>query len=257
MAITYAGSLSGAAPVVVKLDISETLYEGQLLMGGNKAGTGGHVQILDQATEALENEIVPIGLCVGVIDGSRTYNSTYRGNSSTYTTTQATIAANGAASVQVLLVRPFDTLLRAPLCYTATGTAPTVLTNTTASSGGTVLTHAGEAVTDTADDLCTLYMRTGANRGLYRVITTGATGSQTVTVPFPNAIAVGDTGVKVAAVLGFGGLQPMATADSIDADNALSSYYGTYVHEINCEKAGEEYVVFSFLPVSIDGFAGS
>jgi hypothetical protein len=197
-------------------------------------------------------------LCVGVVDASRSFNTTYKGDSSTYTTTQSTIATNGAPGrVQVLLVRPFDTLIKGPLCYTAFGTAPTVLTNSAASSGGTALTHAAEAVTDTADDLCTLYIRTGANRGLYRVITTGATGSQTVTVPFPNAIAVGDTGVKVAAVLGFGGMMPMATADCIDADNALSSYYGVYYHEINCEEAGKEYAVFSFLPASIDGFAGT
>lgn len=257
MAFTWAGSLVGGGPIVRELDISETLYVGQLLQGGNKAGTGGHVQILDAATEALENELLPIGICTGVVDGSRTFDSTYKGDKSTYTTTQATVAAYGPARVQVTLIRPWIDLIKGPICYTAYGTAPTVLTESSGSSGGTVATHAAAAVTDTADDLCTLYCRSGANRGLYRVITTGATGSQTVTVPFPNAIAIGDTFVKVACVLGVGGLQIIGTADCIDGDNALSSYYGVYYHEINCEKAGEEYAIFSFLPVSIDGVAGT
>lgn len=255
MAFEYAGSLSGAPPIVVTLDIAETCYEGQLLQSGIRGGLGGHVQILDAAGEAFENDIIPLGLVTGVVDASRSYNSTYHGNSSTYTTTQATILANGAPGrVQVTLIRPFDTLLKGPICYTAYGTAPTVLTNTLASSGGTTLTHA-TTVTDTADDLCTLYMRSGENKGLYRVITTCNTTSQVVTVPFPKAIAVGDTGVKVACALGFGALNIIATADCIDGDNALSSHWGVYYHEINCEEAGKEYAIFSFLPCSIDSFA--
>jgi len=258
MAFEYSGSLSGAAPVVVQLDIGETCYEGQLLGTGILGGAGGHVQILDAAAaEAFENDIVPIGICAGVVDPSRTYNTTYRGNSSTYTTTQATILANGMPGrVQVVLARPFDTLIKGPICYTAYGTAPTVLTNTTASAGGVLVTHAGEAITDTADDLCTVYCRTGANRGLYRVVTTGATGSQTVTIPFPNAIAIGDTFVKVACTLGYGGLNIISTADCIDGDNALSYYYAVYYHEINCEVAGQEYAIFSFLPVGIGAYTG-
>ena len=255
MAFEYAGSLSGAAPVVVNLDIGETCYEGQLLQSGIRGGLGGHVQILDAAGEAFENDIIPLGLVVGVVDASRTYDGTYHGNSSTYTTTIATIKANGAPGrVQVVLIRPFDTLLKGPICYTAYGTAPTVLTNTTASTAGTTLTHTS-TVTDTADDLATLYMRTGANAGLSRVITTVNTTSQVATIPFPNTIAVGDTGLKVACVLGFGAMNIIATADCIDGDNALSSHWGVYYHEINCQEAGKEYAIFSFLPCSIDSFA--
>jgi hypothetical protein len=250
MGMSYAGSLSGAAPVVRNFLIGETMYEGQLAMTGLIAGTAGAVQIADVASEANENDQCIIGLVTGVVDGSRTYNSTYRGHSSTFTTTQATVAANGPAEVQVTLIRPWDTLIKAPICYTAYGTAPTVLTNTTASAGGVVVTHAGETITDTADDLCIVYCRTGANRGLWRVVTTGATGSQTTTLPFPYAIAVGDTFVKVACVPGLGALDIIATANCINGDAAHASYYPVFYHEINCEVAGQEYAVFSFLPAA-------
>ncbi len=242
----FSNSLSGALPIVRVFDIGETVYEGQLVQSGLIAGAGGHVQVADAASEAHENDQPILGIVSGVVDESRTYDSTYRGNKSTYTTTQATIASTGTPRVQVTLIRPWDTLIKAPICYTAYGTAPTVLTETTGSAGGTVVTHA--AITDTADDLCTVYCRTGANRGIYRVVTTGATTSQTVTVPFPYAIAIGDTFIKVACVLGLGGLDILATANCIDGDAALTNYYDVYYHEINCETAGGEYAVFSFMP---------
>lgn len=248
MGMQYAGSLSGTAPIVRVLDIGETCYAGQLGQSGLVGGAGGHIQIADAATEAHENDHAILGLIAGVVDDSRTYDSTYRGDKSTYTTTQATVAADGHGQVQATIIRPWDTLIKAPINYTAYGTAPTVLTVTTASSGGTVVTHAGNTITDTADDLCTVYCRTGANRGEYRVVTTGTTTAQTVTVPFPYGIVVGDTFIKAACVLGIGGLDIIATANCINGDAALSSYYDVYYHEINLEVAGQEYAVFSFLP---------
>lgn len=249
MAFQYAGSLTGAAPVVRNFLTGESMYMGQLAMTNLVGGTGGHVQIADAASEAIENDQSVFGIVTGIVDGSRTYNSTYRGDGTTYTTTQATIASTGPSEVQVTLCLPWITLVRAPIYNAAYGTALTEITATSASSGGTVITGTGSAITDIADDFATVYCRTGANRGHYRVITTStSTTSQTVTVPFPYGISVGDTFVVASCVLGIGGLDIPATANCIDGNNDMDAYYPVFYHEINLEESGKEFAIFSFLP---------
>jgi hypothetical protein len=192
-----------------------------------------------------------------VADESRAYvaassGTAEYGDRSTYTTTQATVAANlgtgltGGGEVDVTLIIPGITLVRAPIYNAAWGTALTVQTVTTASSGGTTITAANNAITDMADDFVTAYCRTGANRGHYRVVTTTtSTTASTVTVPFPYAIAVGDTFVLASCVLGLGGLDFPASADCIDGNNDMNAYYSVLYHEVNLEEAGKEYAIFS------------
>ena len=265
MGFEYAGNLGGAgAPVVRRLQIGETCYAGQLLMTGMTGGAGGHVQICDAATEAFEDDFVILGAAAAVADGSRTYvasssGTAQYGDRSTYTTTQATIAANagakltGGGEVDVILAIPWITLFRAPIYNGAWGTALTEITTTSASSGGTVVAGTGSAITDIADDFATAYCRTGANKGHYRIITTStSTTSQTVTVPFPYGIAIGDTFVVASCVLGYGGLQIPASADCIDGNAAMSAYFNVYYHDINLEESGKEYAIFSFLPGGIE-----
>lgn len=111
-------------------------------------------------------------------------------NTGTYSTTQG--ATEG---VITCVIDPYG-VIRAKVSGAATEdtalSAATyhVLTNTSASSGGTTVTatHAG---TDFTGGI--VYMLTGANAGLSRVLTTvTSTTSIVVTVPFPYAIAVGD-----------------------------------------------------------------
>lgn len=250
-----AGSLVGAPPVVRVLDVGETCYQGQLLESNLIGGTGGHVQIADVASEAHENDLPIIGVCLGVVDGSRTYSSTYYGDGSTYTTTQATVLANGHAQVKVAILTA-EMLVKGPVFNAAYGTALTVLDVTTASSGGTAVTHANDTITDIADDLGTVYCRTGANRGEYRVVTTGTTTAQTVTVPFPVATAVGDTFVMASCVLGLGGLDIPATANCVDGNNDLDAYYDVFGHDMNLEKSGKETFTFRFAPLALGPVAG-
>lgn len=246
----YAGSLIGSgAPIIRNFQIGETVYEGQLVQSNLVGGTGGAVQIADVASEANENDQPIMGAVVRVEDDSRAYSSTYYGYGSTYTTTQATIASTGTPEVGIVLAIPWVTLFRAPIYNAAYGTALTEITITTASAGGTTIVGANDAITDIADDLCVAYCRSGANRGLYRVITTStSTTSQTVTVPFPYGIAVGDTFVVASCVPGIGGLDIPATANCIDGNNDMDAYYDVYYHEVNLEESGKEYAVFSFLP---------
>lgn len=244
----YAGQRLAGAPIITPMQIGETVYVGQLLMSGLIGGAGGHVQIADAASEAHENDQPIIGMVGGVItDG--VYSATYYGDGCTYDTTLANVLANtpkDAAQVAVVRIIPEVTLVRAPIYDTTYGTALTVLTETTGDATGLTVTHASDTVADAADDFATIYCRTGANRGLYRVVTTGGTNAQVCTIAFPYAIAIGDTFVRASCVLGLGGLDIPATANCIDGDAALTSYYDVEYHSINLEEAGKEFAVLSF-----------
>lgn len=243
----YAGSLVGPhAPIVRKgLHTSETMYVGQLCMSGITAGTGGHVQIADVAGEAQEDGFKIFGLVSGVVDGSRAYNSTYFGDSTTYTTTQATVAAYGPSEVEVTLIIPGITLVKGPIFNGAFGTALTEVVATSASSGGTTITSTSNAVTDIADSYTTAYCRSGANRGQYRIITNCGTGANVATVPFKYGIAVGDKFVIAGCILGTGWMYLGATANYIDGNNTMTNYYYVYYHTVNLEESGKEFAVFS------------
>ncbi len=251
MGFQYAGNLGGAgAPVTMDMLTGETMYAGQLLEYDVSAANGGHVIPANAASEADEDDQRIIGVCSGIVDGSRTYvasssGTAQYGDRTTYTVTQATIKANGPSEVQVTLSIPMVTLFRAPIYNAAWGTALTTITNTSASSGGVTVT--GDAITDAADDFSTLYCRTGANRGEYRVVTTGtSTTVRTVVVPFSNAIAVGDTFVSCSLVKGFAHMDIPATADCIDGNNDVNAWYNVFVKELNLEESGKEFAVFSF-----------
>lgn len=245
MSFSISGSLTGSAPVVLEFDTGETMYEGQLAMTNMIGGTGGHVQIADAASEAIENDQSILGVVLGVVDESRSYNSTYRGNGSTYTTTQSTVADTGVSRVQVGLTIPWVTKIRGPIYNAAYGTALTEMVITTADSGGTTITAIGDAITDMADDFLTAYCRSGANRGEYRVVTTSdSTTVQTVTVPFPYTIAVGDVFVVASCVKGNGGLDIPSTANCIDGNNDMDAYYPVIYTDINLEESGKEWAEF-------------
>src|SRR5690348_15751963 len=134
--------------------------------------------------------IAQAGSAAGIIPATTTSFADSPGlalDTATYTTTQATVLSSGEAMVMVD-VHPL-LVVRALMCGGATdGTALTTLTNTSASSGGTVCTDAtnvGTASMATG----TLYCTSGNNVGQSRVITTFSSGaSETVTVPFPYEI---------------------------------------------------------------------
>jgi hypothetical protein len=256
MGFQYAGNLGGAgAPVVNKFLTNITLYNGQLV-NFSKAGTdalnvGGHVALAVPAAEAGDDEFPIGGFVSGIVDGSRAYVASSSGvaqygDSTTYTVTQSVVADTGPSEVKVTLAIPGVTLIKAPIYNAAWGTALTVQTNTAASSGGVTITDAANLITDIIDDKATAYCRTGANRGIYRpVSTTTSTSVNTVAVPFPYAIAVGDTFVIASCVLGHGSMNFPTSADCIDGNHALAAFYSVYYHEINLEESGKEYAKFS------------
>lgn len=145
----------------------------------------------------------------------------------TYSTTQTDLAGGEATGtgfrsyggldmgrMVTVSVRP-DLLVRARVSGSATaGVALTTLTNTVASSGGTLITAANVPSADMRSG--TVWGLTGNNVGYARHITSHAASvSFTVTVPFPRAIAVGDT-FLFTPYSGFG-----TFAASLDGSNAV------------------------------------
>jgi hypothetical protein len=257
MGFAYAGNLGGAgAPVVQNHLINETCYTGQLLMfqkaSTDAANLGGSVRICDAAGEAHEDSMPIGGIVGGVVDDSRTYvaassGTQQYGDRSTYTVTTATVLANGPGEVEVTLIIPGITLVKAPLYNAAWGTALTEVTVTSADTGGETIT--GNAGIDCVDDLAVAYCRSGASRGEYRIVLTAtSTTVNTVAVPFSRGIAVDDVFVLASCVPGLGAMQIPATADCIDGQNALTTYFDVFYHEVNLEESGKEYAVFSLWP---------
>jgi hypothetical protein len=256
MGFQYAGNLGGAgAPVVNKFLTNLDLYVGQLV-NFTKAGTdalnlGGHLSVAVPAANANDDEFPIAGFVSGIVDGSRAYvaassGTAQYGNKTTYTTTQSVVADTGPSEVKITLAIPGITLMQAPIFNAAWGTALTEQVVTTASGGGVTITAAGDAITDIIDDMATAYCRSGANRGLYRpVMTTTSTTVNTVTVPFPYGIAVGDVFVIASCLKGLGSMNFPTSADCIDGNHALAAFYSVYYHEINLEESGKEYAKFS------------
>ena len=258
MGFSYAGSLLGGAPVVRRFQAGTDLYVGNLVQTGlvNPAH-GGHVEIAEAEGEAFENDQPIVGLVSAIADASRTYVAAVSGTAgygdkSTYTTTQATIAANlgtgktGGAEVDVTLIIPQITLVRAPIYNGAWGTALTEMVATSASSTGVTITATGDAIADFTPAFGTIYCRSGANRGHYRIITTTtSTTVNTVVIPFPYGIVAGDVFVAAGIRLGMSTLNFPATADCIDGNLVQTNYYPAFYHDINFEESGKEYAIFS------------
>lgn len=151
-------------------------------------------------------------------------------NTGTYSTTQ------GATEGVVTVVCNPLAVIRAWVAGSATTDAALssstyhVLTNTSASSGGTTVTatHAG-----TDFSLGTCYMLTGANKGLSRILTTiTSTTSVTVTVPFPYAIAVGDKALILPYSKACNKVQPTTALTQADASIATGTGVDAAVVEL-------------------------
>ena len=256
MGFSYAGNLGGAgAPVVQRHLINETCYTGQLLMfqkpTTDGVNIGGTVRIVDAAAEAHEDAFPIGGIVSGVVDASRTYvksvsGTQQYGDRSTYTTTLADVLANGPGEVEVTLIIPGITLVRAPIFNGAWGTALTEQVATTTDATGVTITATGDAITDIADDMAIAYCRSGASRGEYRVVTTStSTTANVVLIPFSKGIVAGDVFVIASCVPGLASLQIPATADCIDGNVISNVGYDVFYHQVNLQESGKEFAIFT------------
>jgi hypothetical protein len=250
MGFQYAGNLGGAgAPVVREMIVSETMYVGQMAQGGEIAAIG-DCEPLDAPTDLNHGSFRPVGCVLGVVDDGRTYTTpssgtAQYGDTAVYSATQSVIANTGPATVKVALNVPGVTMFKASLYN---GTWGTVLTEhvigTTNSAGTSVIVTS--ATTDYGDDTGTCYCRTGANRGIYRRISTITTTTSTIVIPFPYTITAGDTFVFCGPTLGFCNIMTEASADFVNANDVQDDGYAVYCHELNLQESGKEYMVFAF-----------
>jgi hypothetical protein len=250
MAFEYAGNMYGVgSPIVANFQIGATCYVGQLLQwDAVSSGTGGMVVPIEAAAADPDASAVIAGVCTGVVS-SPTYNSTYQGDTATLDVGQAAQVANdpaGPTEVEVTVLAP-GCMIKAPICFTTIGTAPTLLTVTTGSADG--LTFVANALTQaTIDDYSTVYCRTGANRGQYRHVTTGNTTTQTMTIAFTYDIAVGDTFVAVNMTRGFTKWHPDSQFQAFAGNDDLAAAFYGYCHQINLEEAGNEWAIVAPAP---------
>ncbi len=205
---------------------------------------------------------VPFGVVIGTNNRSPLSDSTQQAEYIVGADTQALQLArekaihegptpknDPAAMVEIGLITP-STILRGPLFNSSYGTVPTEQTITTRQTDG-MITAEVWSTSDAAQlaDNSTIYMRSGLNRGMYRVgINTSATGPS-VDIAFPYDNTTSDTGVQV-AVRPYGPSKVQFDTEStfvnIGTTVSTTKYYVVDVIEIHLDIVGDEHILFKF-----------
>lgn len=252
----------------VAADGSSTYYMGQIVsfIAASKAQTYGTLLPLAVPAGAFDTTNLQIvaGVVTGIDDRNPTYDPTtgLQYVTGTYTS-QAQLAARtttgqegmySKGDSQVLLqiteILP-GTVLRAPIYNAAYGTAPTLLTATAGSTDGGVTAATTNACDFTNVAACgTIYCRSGANAGIYRVSKDTSTTAPSVTTAFPADIAIGDKFVRVPIKQGHSTAYIDGPGLYIDCSKnpviAGTNLFSIIVYNLNLETAGKEYAEFRF-----------
>ena len=242
-----------------------TLYEGQLVTWCfADSGQGLKAYNVAGAADTTADQ-GPLGVVVGFNNRTPVFDATYKANYGLSVSTQAAQLArewamaegmwskgDPALLAQVAILDP-TSIIKGRIFDTTYGTAPDVVTNTTASTDGSTITTAAVDHTYPAYNAM-WYCRSGANMGLYRASYSASTTSHTFYLTWPYDIAVGDTFVPVAITLG----TSKACFDSVGTyieqwgnDHATSyttNYLWLDVFELNLAEAGNEYAIFRINP---------
>ena len=248
----------GTGPTAVKF------YMGQLVQW-----MYGGVYPLIAAVAKPEVTSFPFGVVLGfnVAPGNATYDSTYKCEYASSVITQATLLAKAGnvafaegmiqkgelqLMVKVGIIAPDCTVLEGPICSGTFGTAPTVVTATTADTDGlSGMVHGTADATFVANNNM-YYCHSGKNQGVYRMSYAASATTPTFYSPWPNVWAVGDT--YVATNMGIGRQYvEFGTAGVgmfIDNTDNLTHAFVVNVHSMNLETAGKETAQFSFAAYS-------
>jgi hypothetical protein len=218
------------------------------------------------------NKDIPLGVVVGfnATSANRALSSTYNaeyatqvaagtphGSTTSYTGVEGPWAkGDKQLMVQIAEITP-DTVLQGPLFNAAVGTAPTVGTVSTGCGGDGIGCTTGAVDVATIANFSTIYMRSGANKGIYRTLTSNSTTAHTWLKAMPATIAVGDTAVAINGLRPYGlsRMQLDSEAQYIDINAALSAdYFLIDVVELDLSEAGNEHVKFRF---NMDNFCAA
>ena len=241
---------------------AKTIYEGSIvamtIAVGQPDGEGLIALAAAAGHDDTTTKAVPFGVVLAGNDASPAYDSTYKGQKIVSCGAQALQVARdfrGAEGMyakgdpqvlaKVSVIGP-STVLKGPIFLASYGTAPTVYTNTAASTDGLTITTSAVAHTPITYNT-TWFCRSGANRGLYRVAYSTSTTSHTFYIAWPYDIAIGDTFVPVSLRQGTCLAQFDAQSTFIEQQPATGTNdYELDVLEINLEVAGAEYAIFKF-----------
>jgi hypothetical protein len=154
-----------------------------------------------------------------------------------------------APMVQVALIDS-TTWIRGSIVNATVGVPPTLLTVTTGDATGAGCTTNASDCTS-VPGLATFCFRTGANAGIYRVVSSTSASIHTFSNYFPYAIAAGDTGVLVpyVQVASYGNINETAGflgTSLISNKTAATNYFGLDVKSLDLTVAGRESCVFRF-----------
>ena len=250
-------------------DGSSTYYMGQLVscIAASKANCNGAVVPLAVAAGAfdLTNYQVPLGVVSAFNVRTPVYDPTttlqYVTGSSVTQALQLATEKTGAEGmyikgdpqvlVEVTEITP-QSVIKAPIMSATYGTAPTLLTATTAMTDGAVT-----AITTNASDMSagvlnmtTIYCRTGVNAGMYRVGKATSNTGPSVTTAFPYNGAIGDTFVWVPMKQGWSTVQIQGPGLFLDSSLVPvvigTARFGIFIYRLNLAVAGQEYAEFSF-----------
>lgn len=246
---------------------SATIYVGSLVSIDQSAPTEG-IEIMPVAAGASNttNRDVPLGVVIGTNLATPLYSSTYLTeyitDASPHDTTADLQGVEGPFAkgdkthmCKVQLIDP-TTVLRAPIRNAAIATAPTVVTATNTSTDGLGITTGATDVAPVAV-WSTIYCRSGANAGAYRVIDTTSTTVHAWDKAMVSDIAIGDTFVIAVGLRPVGPSKAYISAegDYIDCAAALTTnYLFIDVVRLDLSVAGDEYVEFRF---NIDNFCAT
>ena len=257
---------------------TDTLYVGQLVTSSNEgakplsvaSGTGDETNKTDSvgliSNGTSENNLV-FGVVVGTNLKTPDHDTTLKAEKITYADPSSVandtyIGHEGVeplgdvqARVEVIPLTA-ESVLRAPLYTDAFGTAPTETTL----SGSPTTTAATSAATDESgiNSQSTMYVRTGAARGSYRVTTDTGTTSITWDVPLVFASASGDKIVRVnLRPWGFCKMQIDSEAMYVDTGATITTnYFLIDVLRLDLSIAGSEHVEFRFNPYMFQTIEG-
>ena len=255
----------------VPVEPAEVIYMGAIVSVDIATPLEG-VQPIGAAAGASNttNKDIPLGVVTGF---NTTAANRTSGSSGEYATQVAAGAVYGSTTsytgvegpwakgdrqlyVQIAEITP-ETVLVGPLYNGAVGTAPTVVTATTGCGGDGIGATTGSSDVATVANFSTIYMRSGANQGIYRTLTSASATTHTWLKAMPATLAVGDTAVIINGIRPYGPCYAQFDTEAIyiDVSAALTShYYIIDVVELDLSEAGNEHVKFRF---NMDNFCAA
>lgn len=235
----------------------ETIYVGSIV-STDATPTEGIVPMPAMAGTGNTGFVIPWGVCVGTNNDTPLYNSSWKteyitdatphGSSTNFIGVEGPWAKGDKVAMAKIHLIDATTVIKGPLYDGAYGTAPEVLTATAGSGAGTGCTTNANDVQNVSV-YSTIYCRSGANAGAYRVPVTASTLTHTWHKPMTSDTAVGDTFVLVNGLRPFGKSKAFFDTEGmyIDINEPLTSKF-CYIDVVRLDLsvAGNEYVEFRF-----------